>query len=80
MATHQIQINEKTSMGKSLVAFLRSIPQVITFERKVKQAPRKSELYESLNSAFADVRLMLDGKKEKKTLDQLINELRDNND
>ena len=80
MATYQIQINERTSLGKTLIAFLRSVPQVITFEKKGKQVPRKSELYESLNSAFADVRLMLDGKKKEKTLDELINELRSNND
>ena len=79
MADYHIRINEKMSLGKSLVTFLQSIPQVVVFEvPKEKPAP-KNELYESLNHAFADVRLMMDGKKRKKTLDELIDELRNNN-
>jgi hypothetical protein len=42
--------------------------------------PEQSELYKSLQSAFRDVRLMLDGKKRKKTLDELIDELPDSYD
>ena len=30
MATYQITINEKKSLGKSLVAYLQSIPQIVT--------------------------------------------------
>jgi hypothetical protein len=33
-------------------------------------------LYESLNKAFADMRLMMDGKKPKKTADELLREIR----
>ena len=80
MAVYQIRINEKMSMGKSLVAFLQSIPQVVTFEKPVEKVKPKSELYHSLDRAFADVRLMIDGKKKKKTLDELIDELRNSND
>jgi len=80
MAVYQIRINEKMSMGKSIIAFLQSIPQVVTFEKPVEKPKPKSELYSSLNRAFADVRLMMDGKKKKKTLDELIDELRDSND
>ena len=76
MAVYQIRINEKKSLGKSLVTFLQSIPQVVTFE---KPNP-KSEIYHSLDRAFADVRLMLDEEKREKTLEELINELPDNND
>jgi hypothetical protein len=76
MSTYQIQINERTSVGKSLLAFLQSIPQIVTFEKRVKKQKPKSELYESLNRAFADVRLMMDGKKRKKSLDEFIEELR----
>jgi len=80
MAVYQISINEKMSLGQSLVAYLQSIPQIVTFEMpKVKSAP-KSELYHSLDRAFADVRLMLDGKKRKKSLSELIDELPDSND
>ena len=63
MVTYQIVINEKTSLGKSIVAFLRFIPQVITFQGQEGKVVHKSELYKSLDSAFCDVRLMLDGGK-----------------
>jgi len=76
MAGYYIQVNEKMMMGKSIVAFLQSIPQVVTFD---KPKP-KSELYHTLNRSFADMRLMMDGKKKKKTIDELIDELRNNND
>jgi hypothetical protein len=80
MAVYQIRINEKMSLGKSLVTYLQSIPQIVTFEMpKDKPAP-KSDLYQSLEHAFADVRLMMDGKKRKKSLSELIDELPDSND
>jgi hypothetical protein len=75
MAIYQIQINEKTSLGKSLITFLQSIPQIVTFGRQEKQPSPKSELYESLNRAFCDVRLMMDGKKREKTAEELLYEL-----
>ena len=75
MAVYQIEINERMAFGKSLVEFLRSMPQVVALVKQEKKPKPKGELYESLNSAFADVRLMLDGKKKEKTLDELINEL-----
>ena len=80
MASYHIRINEKMSLGKSLVTFLQSIPQVVTFDMPIEKPAPPSELYKSLDRAFADVRLMLDGKKRKKTLDELINELPDSND
>ena len=72
MATYQITINEKAMLGKSLVALLQSVPQVVTFEKQEK----KSELYDGLNSAFADVRMMMDGKKKEKSVDEFLEELR----
>ena len=80
MATYQITINEKMSLGKSLVAYLQSIPQIVTFEMSKGKSAPKSELYHSLDRAFADVRLMIDGKKRKKSLSELIDELPDSND
>jgi len=80
MATYQIEINERMALGKSLLAFLHSVPQAVTFIKKERKPEPKGELYESLNRAFADVRLMIDGKKRKKTLDELIDELRNSND
>ena len=55
-------------------------PQVVTFEIPKEKQKLKSQVYHDLNSAFADVRLMMDGKKRKKSLDELINELRNNID
>ena len=75
MAVYQIRINEKMPLGKSLVALLQSVPQVVTFEWPAAKSVKKNELYESLDRAFADVRLMMDGKKKGKTLDELIDEL-----
>ena len=80
MASYHIHINEKMSLGKSLVAFLQSIPQVATLEKTVKKSKPKSELYNGLNSAFAEVRLMLDGKKKEKTLDEFLEELEKENE
>jgi hypothetical protein len=84
MAVYQLRINEKMSLGKSLVAYLQSIPQIVTFEKpavaKEEEYISKEELLDDLNDAFRDVRLMMDGKKKKKTLDELIHELRNSND
>jgi len=71
MSTYQIRINERTALGKSIMALLQSIPQVITFEREKP----KNELYHSLDSAFRDVKLMMDGKKREKTIEEFLDEL-----
>ena len=75
MAVYQININEKMSLGKSLLAYLQSIPQIATLEKQVEKSKYESEFYQGLQSAFTDVRLMLDGKKKEKTLDEFIEEL-----
>ena len=74
MASYHITVNERMALGKSVITFLHSIPQAITIEKPAKP---KSELYKSLDRAFADVRLMMDGKKKEKTLDELIEELQE---
>ena len=76
MGTYQIQVNEQMEMGKSVLAFLQSIPQVVTFEMPKQEQKAKSELYNGLNSAFAEVKLMMDGKKKEKSLDEFLEELR----
>ena len=75
MASYHIQIDERTSLGKGIIAFLQSVPQAVSFE-KAKKPEQKSELYHSLNRAFADVRLMMDGKKKKKTAQEFLEEIR----
>ena len=77
MATYQIKIDEEVTLGKRIVALLQSIPQVVTFELPKRKAAKKSEQYHRLDRAFADVRLMMDGKKKEKTLAELIDELPD---
>jgi len=76
MSVYQIRINEKMSLGKSLLAYLQSMPQIVTFESSKEKFASKNELYHGLNSAFAEVRQMLDGKKKEKSLDEFLEELR----
>jgi len=76
MATYQITVNEKAALGKSIVAFLQSVPQVVSFKMPKKKEVKKSWLYYELEGAFNDVRLMREGRKREKSLDELIEELR----
>ena len=80
MASYHIRIDERTSLGKGIIAFLQSVPQAVEFEKPKKNQPEKSWLYHRLDRAFAEVRLMMDGKKKEKTLDELIDELRNSRD
>lgn len=76
MASYHIKVNEKMAIGRSVVSFLQSIPQVVIFDIPKKKPKPKSELYHGLQSAFTEVRLMLDGKQKGKSLDEFIEELR----
>ena len=78
MATYQVTINEKMALGKSVVAFLHSIPQAVAIEKLPKKKAKKSWLYYELENAFNDIQLMREGKKKEKTLDELIDEIRNN--
>ena len=71
-------IEDNSTQAKRFLAYARTLP----FAKVKRKSKAESEfnLYESLDRAFADVRLMMDGKKRKKTLDELIDELPDNND
>ena len=66
-------IEDSAPQAKKFVAYSRSLPFV-----KVKREKSKTEfnLYESLDRAFADVRLMMDGKKKEKTAQEFLEELR----
>ena len=77
MATYQITINEKMALGKSVIAFLHSIPQAVTLEMPKKKQPQKSWLYYELEEAFNDVKLMREGKIREKSFAELIDELPD---
>ena len=76
MATYQIQINERTSLGKSIVTLLHSVPQAVTLKKTEEKPESEFNLYDSLDRAFADVRLMMDGKKKKKTAQEFLEEIR----
>ncbi|GHT55579.1 hypothetical protein FACS189446_7060 [Bacteroidia bacterium] len=80
MATYQISINERTTLGKNLLGLLMSMPKTVSFEKKKTVKPEETQLYKDLQEAFHDVKLMTEGKKPKKSLDELIYELRNSND
>jgi len=63
-------IEDSTLQAKNLLAYIRLLPFV-----KVKTEEPEFNLYESLDRAFADVRLMQDGKKREKTVEEFLDEL-----
>jgi hypothetical protein len=79
-----MQIDSSSPMGKSILSLLKSAKETVTITplrtKETADAEQHSPLYYELQSAFRDVKLMVDGKKRKKTLDELIDELRNNND
>ena len=83
MATYTVQINEQIPLGKSIISLLQSakdaVPSIIKKKEKheltYEEVVNKSDLHRSLDSAFRDVRLMLDGKKREKTAEELLFEL-----
>jgi len=76
MATYQITINEKMTLGKSLVTLLQSVPQAVTFEKSKQKDAKKSWLCNELEEAFNDVRLMREGKQPEKTAQEFLEEIR----
>ena len=76
MAGYHITVNEKIALGRSILTLLQSVPQAVTFEMPKKKEAKKSEMYHRLDSALADVRLMMDGKKRKKTAREFLEEIR----
>jgi hypothetical protein len=80
MATYQLQINDKTPLGKSILSLLKSADEVVTLLPVRKKTEEKEEthspLYYELQSAFRDVKLMINGKKKEKTAEEFLYELR----
>jgi len=84
MTTYQLEIDEATPLGKSIVALLKSANEAVVSlvkkrekrELTYEEVVNKSDLHRSLDSAFKDVRLMLDGKKREKTAQEFLEELR----
>jgi len=83
MTTYTIQINEQDPLGQSIITLLKSakdaVPSVVKRKEKreltYEEIVNKSDLHRNLDSAFRDVRLMLDGKKPEKAADELLYEL-----
>ena len=69
-----IIIDDNSTQAKKFLAYTRTLP-FAKVKRKSKAEP-EFNLYESLNRAFADVRLMMDGKKRKKTAQEFLEEIR----
>jgi len=67
-------IEDSSLQAKKFVAYASTLP-FVKVKRKSK-AESEFNLYESLDCAFADVRLMMDGKKRKKTAQEFLEELR----
>ena len=71
--TYQIQINESVPLGQSIIALLKSASEVVSFH-----STRNDKVQKSLKSGFKDVREIIDGKQERISIDEFINELRNN--
>jgi len=83
MTTYQLQVNETLPLGRSIVKLLKSANDAVTLtpiRKKTAVKEEHSPLYYSLKSGFHDVKLMMDGKKRKKTAEEFLYEIRNNND
>jgi len=84
MTTYQVEINEQIPLGKSILALLKSADEAVVSVVKKREkreltydeVVNKSDLHRQLDSAFKDVRLMLDGKKREKTAQEFLKEIR----
>ena len=72
--TYQIQVNESVPLGQSIIALLKSASDVVSFS-----SIKNDKVEKSLKSGFKDVREIMDGKQKRTTIDEFINELRNNN-
>jgi hypothetical protein len=88
MAIYQIEINETVPLGQSILSLLKSAKEVVPSIKKKKakreltyeEVVNKSDFHRKLDSAFKDVRLMLDGKKKEKSIEEFLYEIRNSND
>jgi len=67
-----VVIEDNSVQAQRFIQFVRTLPFA---KVKTEAAEPEFNLYESLDRAFADVRLIMDGKKKKKSLDEFIEEL-----
>jgi CheY-like chemotaxis protein len=70
-------IEDNSVQARQFLKFVRTLPFVtVKEEEAVAKSESEFNLYESLDCAFAEVKLMMDGKMPKKSLDEFIEELR----
>ena len=67
-------IEDSTPQAKMLLAYVSTLP-FVKINTEIKEP--EFNLYESLDRAFADVKLMLDGKKNEKTVEEFLEELKE---
>ncbi|MDR1723023.1 MAG: hypothetical protein LBR84_03680 [Tannerella sp.] len=83
MATYTVSINERLSLGKSILALLQSAKGAVSFEMekpaRTKVREEDTKLYKDLDSAMKEVKMMIDGKKPEKSAFDLLHELRNQN-
>ena len=72
MATITLNYDVHNAQAQKALDFILSLG---IFTEKKKEA-KKSEMYYRLDNALADVRLMMDGKKRKKTAQEFLEEIR----
>ncbi|OAV65994.1 hypothetical protein Barb6XT_02160 [Bacteroidales bacterium Barb6XT] len=77
MATYQIHVDERTQLGKSIVALLKSSPDAVSFSEmpKEKVVAKKSRMYKRMEGGLKDVREIFDGKQPETTLKEFLDEL-----
>ncbi|MDR2627738.1 MAG: hypothetical protein LBC40_06865 [Dysgonamonadaceae bacterium] len=80
MVTYQLEIDETLPIGKSILSLLKSAKEAVSLKKVKTKEETHSPLYYELDQAFKDVKLMMEGKKKEKTLDELIYELQNSND
>jgi len=76
MAT--VVIDNSSPFAQNLLNYISTFPfaKVIEDNKQAAAEEEPYDLYKSLESAFADVKLMQEGKMKEKSLDELIEELR----
>lgn len=70
-----VYIDNNCAQATNLLNYISTFPFVTVAEEPKKKMFEENPLYNDLNAAFAEVRLMMDGKKKGKSLDELIAEL-----
>ena len=69
-------IEDNSVQARQFIKFVRTLPFVTVRKEKAIEREPEFNLYESLNSAFTDVKLMVDGKKPKTTGQAFLEEIR----